>query len=166
MNHLYFSGKLLFILVVALAMNMPAGAQIKYVSQDERRDAGMGVERVARFFTPAYDSKTAQGDDETRWVQIDLGERKKIDGIKLLPRMSPWGYVQSQGFPVHFKIEVSDDPEFTESIMYENQLREDFRDPKDEIITFDGKMVYGRYVRLTATRLRQRKLSFSKIMVL
>ncbi|MDP4275944.1 MAG: hypothetical protein Q8907_16880, partial [Bacteroidota bacterium] len=59
---------------------LPVTAQIKYVPTDERKDAGMGVERVARFFTPTYESKVAQKNNEIRWVQIDLGERKKING--------------------------------------------------------------------------------------
>ncbi len=66
---------------------LPVHSQIKYVPLDERKDAGMGVERVARFFTPAYESKVAKNDNEIRWIQVDLGEKKKIDGIKLLPRV-------------------------------------------------------------------------------
>ncbi|MBP1666860.1 MAG: hypothetical protein H6Q23_1720, partial [Bacteroidetes bacterium] len=139
---------------------------IKYTPVDERKDAGMGVERVARFFTPAYESKRAESDNSVRWIQVDLGESKKFDCIKLLPRVNPWGYVSSIGFPSRFKIEVSDDKNFNTSIMYENWTREDFRDPYDEIITFKGKEVYGRYVRLTALRLRQQRLAFSKISVI
>lgn len=143
-----------------------AGSQIFYTPVDERRDAGMGVERVARFFTPAYESEIAKNDNETRWIQIDLGSRQKVEGIKLLPKVNPWGYVSSIGFPSRFKIEVSDDKDFNISLMYENRIREDFRDPYDEIITFTGKEAYGRYVRITALKLRQQRLAFSKIVVL
>ncbi|MBG0859074.1 MAG: hypothetical protein IQL11_06185, partial [Bacteroidales bacterium] len=45
----------------------PLHSQIKYVPADERKDAGMGVERVARFFTPVYESKLAKTDNEIRW---------------------------------------------------------------------------------------------------
>jgi DUF1680 family protein len=134
---------------------------------DERSDAGMGVERVAMFLTPAYESRLAQKEDEIRWVQLDLGEKKKIDGIKLLPRVViPGSYVHSEGFPSRFKIEVSDDPEFKVSIMYEDQTREDFKDPYDAVCKFSGKEVNGRYVRLTAIRLRQLRLAMTKIMIL
>jgi len=145
---------------------LTASSQIKYTSKDERNAAGMGVERVARFFTPAYESKPGKSDDEIRWVQIDLGDTKKVDGIKLYPRVNPWGYVSSIGFPARFKIEISNDSDFKTSVMYENRMREDFRDPYDEVITFNGKEVYGRYVRLTAIRLRQHRLAFSKIAIL
>jgi uncharacterized protein len=141
-------------------------AQVKYASSDERRDAGMGVERVARFFTPAYESKQAGKDDAVKWIQIDLGVRKKIDGVKLLPKVVPWGYVSSEGFPSRFKIEVSDSPDFDFPVMYFDQTREDFRDPYDEVCTFAAKTVNARYVRLTATHLRQKKLAFTKIVIL
>jgi DUF1680 family protein len=167
LRHFYFIRKYVAaFFVLEIIIFLSAHSQIKYFPVDERRDAGMGIERVARFFTPAYESKLAKSDNEIRWVQIDLGEKKKIDGIKLLPRLTPWGYVKSQGFPSSFKIEVSDDPEFKVSIMYENRIREDFRDPYDEVVTFSGKEVYGRYVRLTALRLRQQRLAFTKIMIL
>lgn len=167
MTYLYVSKKHVFAILVSLAIGfLPMQSQIKYMPSDERSDAGMGVERVARFFTAAYESKLAQKDEEIRWVQIDLGDSKKITGIKLLPKVVPWGYVQSEGFPSRFKIEVSDDPGFNVSVMYENQTREDFKDPYDVVCIFSGKEVNARYVRLTATRLRQQKLALTKIMVL
>ncbi|MDP3003231.1 MAG: glycoside hydrolase family 127 protein [Bacteroidales bacterium] len=167
LTYLYVSKKHVFAVLVTVAISfLPIQAQIKYMPSDERSDAGMGVERVARFFTAAYESKLAQKDEEIRWVQLDLGEKKKIDGIKLLPRVNPWGYVKSQGFPSRFKIEVSDDPGFKVPIMYENQTREDFKDPYDAVCTFSGKEVNARYVRLTAVQLRQKRLAMSKIMVM
>lgn len=162
----YYMINVIAIISFLMICSAPLHSQIKYTSQDERKDAGMGIERVARFFTPAYESEPVQKAGEIRWVQIDLGERKKITGIKLLPRVVTWGYVHSQGFPSRFKIEVSDDSEFKTSIMYENYIREDFRDPGDEVCVFDGKEVYGRYVRLTALSMRNQKLAFSKFMVM
>ena len=154
-------------LIAIMAMSsLQTNAQVRYVSADERRDAGMGVERVARFFIPAYSSKLARTDDTVRWVQIDLGGTKKIESIKLLPKVTPWGYVQSEGFPSRFRIEVSDDPDFKSSVMYLDQTREEFKDPFDEVCNFSGKEVNARYVRLTAIHLRQQRLSFTKIMVM
>lgn len=150
----------------SMLISVQVSSQIKYVPHDERKDAGMGVERVARFFTPAYESAPAKDDNEVRWVQIDLGSTKKIEGVKLLPRVNPWGYVASIGFPSRFKIEVSDDRDFSRPVMYENRIREDFRDPYDEIITFSGKEAYGRYLRLTALHLRQQRLALTKLMVM
>lgn len=159
--------KYLYAILVTVALNFSLiHAQINYTPLDERCDADMGVERVARFFTPAYESQLAKNDKEIRWVQLDLGDQKKIEAVKLLPRVVPWGYVQSLGFPVRFKIEVSNDPEFKTAILYEDRTKEDFADPCDAVCTFAGKNVNGRYVRVTATHLRQQRLAYTKIMVL
>jgi hypothetical protein len=88
-----YASAILAILAISLVQ---VNAQIRYSSADERRDAGMGVERVARFFTPAYESTVAKTDDEVRWIQIDLGGKKRIDGIKLLPKVVPWGGLRYQ----------------------------------------------------------------------
>jgi uncharacterized protein len=161
------SKKRLFSLFVSVVISyISLLAQIKYLPVNEYKDAAMGVERVARFFTPSYESKLTQKDGEIRWVQVDLGKREKIDGIKLLPKINPWNNVISEGFPSRFKIEVSDDADFNTAIIYQNETREDFKDPYDEVITFSGKEVYGRYVRFTALRLRQKRLALSKLMVL
>ena len=163
----YVFKKVVIAVLMFVSMSFfPVKSQVKYLPTDDRSEAGMGIERVARFFTPAYETKPAQKEGEIRWVQIDLGAKKKIDGIKLLPRVVPWGYVSSEGFPARFKIEVSDDPEFKTPIMYENQTREDFIDPKDAVVTFSGKEVTARYVRLTGISLRQKRLAMTKIMVL
>ena len=62
----------------------PVGAQVKYNAANELSEAKMGVERVARYYLPAYSNRAANN-SEIRWVQIDLGQSRKIDGIKLLP---------------------------------------------------------------------------------
>ena len=98
-----------------------AQAQIKFNEANEIREAHLGVERVARYYIPAYSSK-AVSNNETKWVQIDLGSTKKIDGIKLLPGAQGWGPAAG-GFPARFRIEVSDDPSFAHSIMLSRPQR-------------------------------------------
>ena len=80
----------------------PLGAQVKYNSANELSEAKMGVERVARYYLPAYSNRAANN-SEIRWVQIDLGQIKKIDGIKLLPGAQGWGPA-SGGFLALFKL--------------------------------------------------------------
>lgn len=133
--------------------------------------SGMGTERVARLFTPVYESKFANTNDTVRWVQIDLGQSKKIDAVKLFPRVLPWNYTQSEGFPSHFKIEVSNQPDFTGSVMLEDRVRIGYPDPGDMLVTFEssevsGREITGRYVRLTATGLRQKHLALTKMSVI
>ncbi|MDD4591898.1 MAG: glycoside hydrolase family 127 protein [Parabacteroides sp.] len=140
-------------------------AQIKFNEANEIREANLGVERVARYYIPAYSSK-AVSNNETKWVQIDLGSVRKIDGIKLLPGAQGWGPA-SGGFPARFKIEVSDDPAFVHSIMYEDYtIKDEYPIPDDVVASFATKEVNGRYVRFTATQLRDNKLVMTKIMVM
>ena len=140
-------------------------AQVKYDAANELREAKMGVERVARYYLPAYSSR-AGSNSEVRWVQIDLGQTKKIDGVKLLPGVQGWGPAAG-GFPSRFRLEVSNDADFKHSIMYEDYtLKEEFPTPEDVVGTFASKVVNGRYIRLTATTLRDNKLAMTKIIVL
>lgn len=64
---------ILFVLVISSLTY----SQITYNSSNEQREAGMGVERVARFFTPVYASKPAQTDDEMTEYS---GEEKEYHG--------------------------------------------------------------------------------------
>ena len=118
-------------------------------------DGPMGVERVAPQFSPQYQSKPAKSDGESRWVQVNLGQVRKIDAVKLLPMTIPWSG-DSEGFPVRFKIEVSDDPGFKTAILATDRLGADYPDPKDAVGIFPSGGAKGRYVRITATRLRQK----------
>jgi len=150
-----------FILLIFNSVN----AQVKYNAANELREARMGVERVARYYLPAYSNK-AGSNNESRWVQIDLGKSAKIEGIKLLPGAQGWGPA-SGGFPSRFRLEVSNDADFRHSVMYEDwTLKEEFPNPDDAVCTFASKAVNGRYVRLTATTLRDNKLAMTKIIVL
>jgi uncharacterized protein len=142
-----------------------AQAQVKFNAANELLEAGMGMERVARYYLPAY-SSPAKSNNETKWVQIDLGAVKKIDAIKLLPGVQGWGPA-SGGFPCKFRLEVSNDADFSHSIMYEDYtLKGEFPIPDDLVSTFSTKELNARYVRLTATLLRDNKLAMTKIMVM
>jgi len=139
--------------------------QVRYNSANELRMAQMGVERVARYYLPAYSSK-ANNNYEKKWVQIDLGSVKNIEAIKLLPGAQGWGPAAG-GFPARFMIEVSDDVDFAQSVLYEDYtLKDEYPVPIDKVCTFDSKEVNARYVRLTATQLRDNKLVMTKIMVM
>jgi len=160
------------VFIVLIASQIFGTAYGQSISGSEISDpSGMGIERVARLFTPVYESKSTTTDDTTLWVQIDLGQPKTIDAVKLFPRVLPWNYTQSEGFPSYFRIEVSNDPEFRNSVMLEDRTRIGFSDPEDMVCTFEakevsGREIIGRFVRLTATKLRQKHLALTKMSVL
>lgn len=107
----------------------------------------------------AYRSKAVANPNAKTWFQIDLGKRCPIDAIRLFPaseRMYPGRdqYYAGEGFPLRFVIEAADDAAFTAPLTIADFRNSDFPDPWDNITEFSASGTHGRYVRLTATRLR------------
>lgn len=107
----------------------------------------------------AYRSKAVANPVVKTWVQIDLGKSVAIDAIRLYPaseRMYPGRdqYYAGEGFPLRFVIEASNDKEFSSSTTIADFRDADFPDPEDNITEHSRMGTHGRYVRLTATRLR------------
>jgi DUF1680 family protein len=127
-------------------------------------DGPLGVERVARFVPFGYGAADASNNDTVRWVQIDLGEPRRIDKVKILP-YCPGGNTYAPGYPVRFKIEASSDATFTNPVLIVDKTQADLPDSEDVIGVFPAAGVNARYVRLTATRLRDGHFSLSKIEV-
>ena len=106
----------------------------------------------------AYRSKPAKSADTATWVQIDLGETRSIESIKVYPaneRMYPGRdqFYAGEGFPVRFKIETANDVGFHQAATVVDHTSADFPHPQGHIQTFATPGASGRYVRLTATRL-------------
>ncbi len=107
----------------------------------------------------AYRSKVVSNPEVTTWVQVDLGRSFPIEAVHLFPaseRMFPGRdqYYAGEGFPLRFRIEASDDASFAIPMTIADFTHSDFPDPKDNITQYSQHGVSGRYVRLTATRLR------------
>ena len=122
--------------------------------------AQMGVERIARMVPQGYQSRPATTDDTVQWMQVDLGTSRHIDSIKLFP-MVGWGG-EGLGFPVRFRIEAADSPDFATRVLITDRTGADYADPGDRVGVFPAYNAAGRYVRLTVTRLRNRQYSLSK----
>jgi uncharacterized protein len=107
----------------------------------------------------AYRSKVVASPDIMTWVQVDLGKSFPIEAIQLFPaseRMYPGldAYYAGEGFPLRFKIEASDDANFSTPVIIADFTHSDFPDPKANITQYSRQGVNGHYVRLTSTRLR------------
>ena len=112
----------------------------------------------------AYRSKVVATPEVTTWVQIDLGKSLPLEAIQLLPaseRMYPGRdqYYAGEGFPLRFRIEAADDPDFSAPSTISDFTQADFPDPTDNITQYKAQGVHGRYVRVTATRLRAVKVA-------
>ena len=106
----------------------------------------------------AYRSKPAKTADATTWVQVDLGESRPIHFVKVYPANEKGypgrdEYYAGEGFPVRFKIEISNDPDFHNPALIVDHTDADYPNPKGHIEQYTAQGVAGRYVRLTATRL-------------
>ena len=106
----------------------------------------------------AYRSRPAKSADVRTWVQIDLGLSYPIDSVKVHPaneRLYPGRdeYYAGEGFPLRFRIDLSDQPDLQSAKTIVDHTRADYPNPQGLIQQFHRPAVSGRYLRLTATRL-------------
>lgn len=116
----------------------------------------------ASFFRP-YSSTVVDSPDVKTWVQIDLGSTQTIEAVKLYPFCKPHS-PPGEGFPLRFRLECSDDANFKVRQLIADCTKADYADPEDRIVAFPAKRAAGRYLRLTATRLRALKPSPLRLM--
>ncbi len=95
-----------------------------------------------------------------KWVQIDLGERRAIDGIRLWPAR-PIDWVRDQPgflFPLRYRILVSDDAEMKDARVVADRSAADVPNPgTDSVLVRLPGTVSSRYVRLLVTRQGERE---------
>lgn len=112
-----------------------------------------------------YHSAISPVQDAVKWVQVDLGKTVSIERVELLPCYDDFNKIGAGfGFPVRFKIETSDDPEFKTGVnllwtKHDQTFMNDFKNPG--LTTFFSKVTKddgttGRYVRVTAVKLAPR----------
>ena len=132
----------------------------------EKSKVKESVERIARFTPLGYASTPTEMDGVVRWLQVDLGESVSIDKVKLFPYLHEYG-ISAFFFPIRFKIDASDDPEFKTVACIVDCTRADMPDPQDVVATYAASGVSGRYVRLTVTKMhtKERKFDLSKLEV-
>jgi len=126
-----------------------------------------------------YHSALATSADTLKWVQVDLGSRQPIDRIVLRPCHDDFaGIGAGFGFPVRYRIEVSDAPDFPPAAtrVVIDRTADDQPNPGLAPVEFHlpdqrtgssstddaskppgAPQASARYVRLTATRLAERK---------
>ncbi len=112
-----------------------------------------------------YHSAISATQDAVKWVQVDLGEEAGIDRVELLPCYDDFNKIGAGfGFPVRFKIETSNDPEFKTGVVllwrkHDQTFMNDFKNPglkPFETGATKDEGTKGRYVRVTAVKLAPR----------
>jgi len=115
-----------------------------------------------------YKSEDTDDPNEVKWVQIDLGQVLPVDRVRLhaLRHTVP----ERLGFPRRFRVEVANDPAMQDARVVSDQTGRDSNVWTSLIEVRPAGPVSGRYVRVTATRLRttqgQTCLALSQIEVL
>ena len=101
-----------------------------------------------------YHAEIAKTADTEKWVQVDLGKSMPIQRIQIetLDHDGAKGF----GFPLRYRIEASDDAEFSQPRLLKNRTDEDVLNPGAMWLNVEGNGVSGRYVRMTATKLYAR----------
>jgi hypothetical protein len=125
---------------------------------DEMRRGNETVERP-EF---GWHSAIEKSQDETKWVQVDLKRSVPISAIVYAACNDDFaGIGAGFGFPLRFKVELSDDGSFARDVtLLEDNTGADTANPgvKPRRINGDGRK--ARYVRVTATKLAPRRNDF------
>ena len=149
-----------------------AMAKIARLEADARKKGGADLAAVEKQLADAtkpanaakppefgYHSQLAAKQEDAKWVQVDLGESVKLDRVVLKPSHDDFnGIGAGFGFPVRFKIEVSDDATFKTSVVIADETTKDY--PKPGMSSPYSAKALGkaaRYVRATATKLAPRQ---------
>ncbi|MBS0261011.1 MAG: DUF1549 domain-containing protein [Planctomycetes bacterium] len=107
--------------------------------------------------TNGYHSGIEANADVEKWVQVDLGESRPIGEILLVPaRPVDFPDTPGFGFPARFRIDVSDDPQFTSRKTLVDHTARDFANPGDQPFVVAPADCRARFIRVTATRLWKR----------
>lgn len=108
-----------------------------------------------------YHSGIANVRDVEKWVQVDLGASQTMDGIRLVPaRPVDFPDTPGFGFPVRFKVEISDTVDFSDAQVVVQHTEKDFSNPGDVPFEISNLDLKARYVRVTATRLWERTADY------
>lgn len=88
--------------------------------------------------------------DELKWVQVDLGQPLPVESVVLesLRHQNQDGF----GFPLRYRVEGANEPEFATPVMIADCTRSDVPNPGIHGVTHRAT-VTARYVRVTATKL-------------
>ena len=100
-----------------------------------------------------YHAEPTQDSKQFKWVQVDLGSSRHINAVRMIP-MDHAG-IQGFAFPLRFKVEASDEPDFKTATTLVDHTAEDFTNPGMTPVNIPTSLD-ARFLRVTATRLVHR----------
>jgi hypothetical protein len=132
------------------------GDELKELEKQIRRRREKGPGSRPQF---GYHSQIEGSASVAKWVQIDLGKTVKMERLVFTGAYDDFNSIGAGfGFPVRFKIEVSDDAEFSADVTrVVDHTEADYTNPLTNPQTLQLTGRSARYVRMTATKLAPRK---------
>lgn len=137
------------------AIDQRAGTRLKDLDDAIAAEERLAAAKDAMGYHSAIEPKP----NVTKWVQVDLGQTQPLREVVLRPCEDDFnGIGKGFGFPVRFRVEVSDDPEFKTGVT----VLGDFTDAKFPNPKLTPKIVSAgdraaRHVRVTAVELAPRQ---------
>ena len=129
----------------------------------EEMDKRIKASRASRISTVrpefGFHSQIESKQDVSKWVQVDLGDSVEIDKLVFVACHDDFnGIGAGFGFPVRFKIEISDDDQFVKGVkVVLDHTNADYTNPlaNSQTVRLNGSR--ARLVRVTATKLAPRQ---------
>ena len=115
-----------------------------------------GVEPSLQY---GWHSQISPDPDSTKWVQVDLGEARPVDRVRLFPAYDTYaGIGAGFGFPLRLKVEAGFDADWGDDVRVLLDVSDqDQPNPRDRAWTIDVGGAPIRFIRVTATRLAERQ---------
>ncbi|MEO1980207.1 MAG: cytochrome C, partial [Fuerstiella sp.] len=148
-------------------------AQLKKFDDDVKQEGGERLaaldKRIAALKPKAlpadkrpefgYHSQTSATSDVEKWVEVDLGRDVNIAKIVLHPCHDNFGGIGAGfGFPVRFRVDARPDAKLQQqAVGLETFVEKDFPNPGLSTVELSGDGTSARFVRITATKLADRK---------
>jgi hypothetical protein len=136
-----------------------AGEELKVLDE---RIASASKKPASPLPEYGYHSSISPHQDAVKWVQVDWGHSEVVDRVVLKPAYDSFNKIGAGfGFPVRFKIELSNDPDFkNNNTLIVSHEQSDVPNPGTQPQTFAANGATGRYLRVTATKLAPRRDDF------
>jgi len=121
---------------------------------DGQSIVGAPVAKTSHALTHGWESDVYSDPSTNVWFQVDLGRSYALDEIRLLPiKFTDFSNTHGYGFPMRFRVELSDDVEFHTAHVVADWSRRSFGVSSFSPITLPCEGKAGRFVRMTAEEL-------------
>lgn len=135
-----------------------ASERIRQIEDDrsflETRLASLPPYSTQSKIRAGFHSRFVATPNQVQWVQVDLGREYSISQVTLVPTAVQLenALVEGFGFPIRFRVQVSNDAEFRDADLVADLTSADYPNPGRYPVQFPALEMRGRYVRITVTR--------------